>query len=46
MILFYFYTPTSTGNISQVHTVPGVVPLVIEEKLKIDRMEMGRGSFP
>ena len=46
MILFYFYTHTSTGNISQVHIVPGVVALVIEEKLKIGNMEMGRGSFP
>ena len=46
MILFYFYTHTSTGNISQVHIVPGVVALVIEEKLKIGHVEMGRGSFP
>ena len=45
-ILFYFYTYTSTGNIGQVHIVPGVVVLVIEEKLKIGHMEMGRGSFP
>lgn len=45
-ILFYFYTYTSTGNIGQVHIVPGVVALVIEEKLKIGHMEMGRGSFP
>ena len=36
----------STGNISQVHIVPGVVALVIEEKLKIGHVEMGRGSFP
>ena len=46
MILFYFYTHPSTGNISQGHIVPGVVALVIEEKLKIGHMEMGRGSFP
>ena len=46
MILFYFYTHTSTGNIGQVHIVPGVVALVIEEKLKIGLVEMGRGSFP
>ena len=46
MILFYFYTHTSTGNIGQVHIVPGVVALVIEEKLKIGHMEMGRGYIP
>ena len=46
MILFYFYTHTSEGNISQVHIVPDVVALVIEEKLKIGHVEMGRGSFP
>ena len=46
MILFYFYTHTSIGNIGQDHIVPGVVALVIEEKLKIGHMEMDRRSFP
>ena len=45
-ILFYFYTHTSTGNISQVHIVPGVVALVIEEKLKIGHMEWAEEAFP
>ena len=32
MILFYFYTHTSTGNIGQVHIVLGVIVLVILKK--------------
>jgi hypothetical protein len=29
MILFYFYTHTSTGNIGQDHIIPDVFALVI-----------------